>query len=316
VTRNRTRRRGFTLIELLVVIAIIGVLIGLLLPAVQKAREAASRSTCQNNLKQIALGCHSYHDSYKVLPANGSVSFLKLICPYVEQTNNNGSLAVKLYVCPSRRAPGPYTDYVGVAPSSVYTSNITSKQNSTGGWDYSGTYGYSVVTTALGTDTGVAFTQISDGLSNTLLLGHKAVDPAKQGGSSPADLNWDQAGPGVMLGWKTQSYTYNHSYKYGNQTYSYNYTYSYLVPDPTQPLVSTNTKRSDGQYGYASIYGDRLLAQYAWYNSYIPTSFGTPHTANIMPAAMCDGSVRNLTYIQSAMLGINDNQVIYWGPGY
>ncbi len=89
------RRRGFTLIELLVVIAIIAVLIALLLPAVQQAREAARRSTCKNNLKQIGLGLHNYHESFNVFPpgyvdssaaaGQGDYSWMAMLLPQVDQ---------------------------------------------------------------------------------------------------------------------------------------------------------------------------------------------------------------------------------------
>ncbi len=119
-----TRRRGFTLVELLVVIAIIGILIALLLPAIQAAREAARRATCINNLKQLGLAFHNFHDSFKRFPPSSEVtrdpttgqitsvygwSYLVQLLPYMEY----GGMADKLNIrtgFPTTTVPSGVTD--------------------------------------------------------------------------------------------------------------------------------------------------------------------------------------------------------------
>lgn len=113
--------RAFTLVELLVVIAIIGILVGLLLPAVQAAREAARRMQCSNNVKQLALACHNYHDATKSFPVsffdstttvtspiNGrSVSWLTGVLPYIEQTALYNQINFAYGLTNDPRSPGP-----------------------------------------------------------------------------------------------------------------------------------------------------------------------------------------------------------------
>jgi prepilin-type N-terminal cleavage/methylation domain-containing protein/prepilin-type processing-associated H-X9-DG protein len=233
-------RSAFTLIELLVVIAIIGVLIALLLPAVQMARESASRTQCGNNLKQIGVAFHNYHEANYSLPAgiisptgpqagpHTKWSWMAQLLPYVEQEslydqatawsragnpiynppNNNPGVAapVNTWHCPSDPRnpifedtfdwPGQtvaigLTSYLGVSSGS--SADVTIKA-------YTG---------CLYKDSNVRFEQITDGLSNTIVVGERPADPALNFGWWFAGGGWDSAYSGtgdVVLGARETSY--------------------------------------------------------------------------------------------------------------
>jgi prepilin-type N-terminal cleavage/methylation domain-containing protein/prepilin-type processing-associated H-X9-DG protein len=247
-TVSRRPRPGFTLIELLVVIAIIAILIALLVPAVQKVREAASRAQCLNNLKQIGLGMHSFNDLYFYLPYcrtgghEQDNTWAVIVLPFIEQgafydtwfasalpgldspppgitsvlpaisindlrynaaiRANPGPLntTVPVYFCPSRPSPrvceAPMGSNLGGACSDYAVVGGDNNLN-TGAFFINNYYG-----------TGVKLSKITDGTSNTLMVGEKHLQLTDIGqgtydgciySATPAGMSFRQAGSNFLL---------------------------------------------------------------------------------------------------------------------
>jgi prepilin-type N-terminal cleavage/methylation domain-containing protein/prepilin-type processing-associated H-X9-DG protein len=256
-TPRREKQFGFTLIELLVVIAIIATLIGLLLPAVQKTREAAARTVCRNNLHQLSAAVLHHQMDFKVFPTNGGPapgqtnliataggwwgmadptaspdqqtgSWCYSILNFIEQgnavTQNAQGANVALFVCPSRGRSQPQvvpaTDPLD--PSVAYTNGGLNPWCKT---DYAGNWYLLVNRWVDGgcpvVGTPYRLSDITDGTSNTLLLGEKAMDPKRynlgtwwfdepvfSGGSAGTCRSGTLVLPDVLAG-TSGSYPYN-----------------------------------------------------------------------------------------------------------
>jgi prepilin-type N-terminal cleavage/methylation domain-containing protein len=171
------RRKGFTLIELLVVIAIIAILIGLLLPAVQKVREAAARAQCQNNLKQIGLACFNYESTYKRFPAGDSAtngfSSLANLLPYIEQQNVYSQINFGISSTAAAQSADAVTIPILMCPADPQGATLPA---GFGGNSYAGNYGTNILWSQNGSvangvfyagGVGCRIADITDGTSNT-----------------------------------------------------------------------------------------------------------------------------------------------------
>ena len=254
-------RSAFTLIELLVVIAIIAVLIGLLLPAVQQARESSFRTQCEDNLHQLGIAFQSYHDNTGMFPNEGgfggtgqtAVSMYTLILPYIEQGNQNLKAPgpISIFLCPSRRgvAAGPKVDYCGIFDDSIQHKGPSGD----GDLDFFlGAAGVANLRT-IANNNHVRLTTVTAGAGSayTLLLGHKIM--------RPRDYN-NPNGPNDKGGWVSVSA--NSSYDHMRWSDSNNKSLHGYIQD--NDTVDVNHMGGPHITGAPVVYADASVRQYPY----------------------------------------------------
>ncbi len=207
--------KGFTLIELLVTLAIIAILIGLLLPAVQKVREGAARTQCRNNLKQIGIAFHCFYDVNGCFPTGGAYPWANPITnaspqfqpagwayqirPWIEQANTPTTIPLPIFACPSRRAATLLTpanrgsmDYAGAVPGDLWGGSIHTAP-------YRSIF-FGVISRSQTIGWKVTDSMVTDGLSNTFVVGEKRLDPRYYGGGTwDDDAGWGDGWDGDTM---------------------------------------------------------------------------------------------------------------------
>jgi prepilin-type N-terminal cleavage/methylation domain-containing protein len=236
------RRAGFTLIELLVVIAIIAILIALLVPAVQKVRDAANIAQCKNNLKQIGLAFQNHHDTFGVFPSGGgrwqdgdrkrdprgnpadyatqTWGWAYQILPFIEQENlwaNRNDLTVAetpvtTYICPSFRGPIVRPGYNSGGPSNRAMMDYIANGGTYGDADHidlvsNNSYDGALVPSKMASNRVRKITDIVDGTSSSLLVGEKFVD-GKFAYSPDGQVGGCNEDQGYVDGWDNDAIGY------------------------------------------------------------------------------------------------------------